>query len=76
MCNAAVTLLKLHVHVNPLGFRYSAHSGLGGLNGIEILHSKKLPGDVHQPWMQTAQCVLVCRVKKSRLNLGEGERLN
>lgn len=48
MCNAAVTLLKLHVYMHLLGFSYSAHSGLGGLNGTEILRSNKLPGDVHQ----------------------------
>lgn len=34
--------------MNLLGISYSAHSGLGSLNGIEILHSTKLPGDVHQ----------------------------
>ena len=36
------------MYVNFLGISYSAHSGLGSLNGIEILHSNKLPGDVHQ----------------------------
>lgn len=36
------------MYMNLLGISYSAHSGLGSLNGIEILHSTKLPGDVHQ----------------------------
>ena len=34
--------------MNLLGISSSAHSGLGSLNGIEILHSNRVPGDVHQ----------------------------